>query len=129
VIICGEASELEVKELKKEADSLLQDYMYMHMASSHTRDNMQKCYQSLNDEIRYLEWEENAKLLDKGFGESRRKHFHREQENKLKAAGMAVGAAIGRATGLGMAGAVAATMAEFIAGGVFLGMAHKQYFR
>ena len=128
VIVCGEASELEVKELKAEAESLLQDYMYME--SSHTQQNIQQCYQSLNDEIRYLEWEENAKLLDKGFGESQRKRFHSEEGNELSVvAGMAVGgAALGTAAGVSVAGAAAVTTTEFVVGGLVLGTMHKHRF-
>ena len=123
VIVCGVASELEVKELKEEAESLLQYYVY-NVDSSHTRDNMQKCYQSLNDEIRYLEWEENAKLLDKGYGESRRKRFHREEDDKEVTKKMVVrGAILGTTATVGAVGAAAATMTEFVVGGLALGTA------
>ena len=130
VIVCGVASELEVKHLEEEAESLLQDYMGQqnHTETTNTRDSMKKCYQSLNEEIEYLKWEENAKLLDKGYGLSKRKQRVVKQpvnaEGKI-IKGLVVGGTVGSAAGIAATGAlvtnVATTTAELVIGGAFLG--------
>ena len=98
----------ELQEGTQEKKKLMKQIAEGERQLKNTKDRMNVCMSRLQEEIKHLEWEENAKLVGRDLGKSVRKPYQFISEEAAASIG-------------GLGGALVGVVAAGVAGGIVLG--------